>query len=78
MMIYNINDVERLFNTLDSCNGDVRITLQDGAEYEWHEDRKIMKSLIRGLGINAIPAMHVDVDQPLDQYKMAMHVLKGH
>lgn len=47
MKLFNITDKERLYKFLDECTGDLRISLPDGQEYEWKQDRE---RVVRAIG----------------------------
>jgi len=75
MTVCNVNNVEKLFNVPDGCRGAASITLPDGSRYDWNKNGRFIKSLIRGLDISSIRKICLDLDEPSDLYKMAMHAI---
>lgn len=59
MRLFNITEVERLFETLDQCKGNVELITSDGTSFDWKKSGEKVKSFAKALPVKKLD--HVEL-----------------
>ena len=77
MMLYNISKVDRLFETLDSCKGDVTVVTPNGNAMDWKESRELFESVWSTTSGQQIDQIEIRLNNAEDTVNMVDFLIRG-
>lgn len=66
MKLFNVTEIERLFETLDQCKGDVKLIAADGTTFNWKESSEKVKSFARALPLKKLDRVELRLENERD------------
>ncbi len=77
MMIYNISNFKRFFQSLDRCGDDLTLIMPDGKIYDWKTNRSFLLSFFQTLDVNKCNKMEIKPGDAQDTSRILCYMMEG-